>query len=123
MSYFSDLSIAVQEREDQSYPSTATQLLLILEDVVQKYMLLGGTRGEIEYALSIPSGSEVSADNELLYSFDSIESPSQLLRCMKTAWEITQEQIDVLEDGSPKGVYSIKIVFENQPINLTWRAA
>lgn len=90
MSYFSDLAVAEMEsvKHDNSYPSPVQQIVFLIEDVVSKYLQLGGDFSTVE-AVFDGANKDVSIVNrELLYSAESFTSPDALIMCLKTALSI-----------------------------------
>lgn len=92
MSFFSDLAVAEVEsvNHDTSYPSPEQQIVFLIEDIVSRYLQLGGSFSTVEAAFE-GINTDVSAINrELLYSVGSYTSPSTLINCLKTALSILE---------------------------------
>ena len=89
MSFFSDLSIQEEEKrmaQDHSYPWSEMQIRWRLDDLVRKYLELGGKESDIIQTCSYPFDPISDTNDELLYSSEFISSPGALLHCIKIAW-------------------------------------
>ena len=90
MSYFSDLAVVKMEsaNHDNSYPSPEKQIVLLIEDIVSKYLQLGGDFCTVETAFERVETDIDIINRELLYSAESFTSSSALIKCLKTALSI-----------------------------------
>ena len=86
MSYFSDKSIEIMERNIERESMHPPAMQLILEDSVSKYLELGGDIKDVNLVLNDQFGFVSEQDKELVYSFESLDSLTLLLRCIRVAW-------------------------------------